>query len=405
MEKWKRNLFIVVLAQFVIRAAHTFVLPYLALFVAELGVSDPKQVAFWAGAIASANFLGQSLCSPIWGSLADRYGRKAMLLRSILAIGIFTLMMSIVVSPLQLFLVRLTLGCFSGFNAAAIAYISTETPKEKLGYSLGWLQTGQMAGFLIGPAIGGVLAHIWGFKGSFIIAGLITLGLFGLVYFVTETRTGHPSGNPTQEKRKGILEALKIIGKQPVQMALFFIIIITQLSNKSIEPQLAIFLSTIYEGKNLELVIANVFMITAVSNVILAPILGRFGDKNNHFQVLFWCLLGAGLVTIGQIWVNNIWQLLILRFALGAFLAGILPSANALIGTHTPFAQRGAVFGFLASANALGNFAGPIFGGSIIGLFGVDYGFYLVFCLTGMMFLLGGAFIRRWGRYGREEEA
>lgn len=387
-----------------IRVAHTFVLPYLALFIVELGVSDAKEVAFWAGAIASANFLGQTLLSPLWGSLADRYGRKTMILRSILAIGSFTIIMSFVASPFQLFLVRFLLGCFSGFNAAAIAFISTEMPENKLGYSLGWLQTGQMAGFLIGPAIGGVLAHLWGFRGSFITAGLIILGLFVIVFFGTVEESNKISENYQKEKSKGIFEVLKIIRTQPVMMSLFFIIIITNIANKSIEPQLAIYVSKIYKGSNIELTIAYVFMVTAISNVILGPILGKLGDRKNRFKILFLCLLGAGMVTVSHMWVNNIWQLISLRFLLGALLAGILPSANALLGTHTSFQERGAVFGFMASANAFGNFFGPVFGGSIIGLFGVNYGFNIVFFLTGLLFFLGSVSIKLWGRYEREED-
>jgi len=72
MERWKRNLWVLTVAQFVMRMAHTFIFPYLSLFVQELGVQSPAKIAFWAGTIALANFLGQSLLSPLWGSLADR---------------------------------------------------------------------------------------------------------------------------------------------------------------------------------------------------------------------------------------------------------------------------------------------------------------------------------------------
>ncbi|ATW27155.1 MFS transporter [Candidatus Formimonas warabiya] len=401
MERWKKNLVILVLAQFVMMASFTMMLPYFALFIGELGVKDPKQVAFWAGTIVSANFLGQALLSPFWGSLADRYGRKAMVLRSAVACGIFTIMSSFVQTPFQLLGVRLLLGSFSGYNAASIAFISTETPKERIGYALGWLQTGQQAANLIGPALGGVMVSFWGFREGFVITGIMNLFVLAAVSLGTkETFKPAPEKRVPQE-RENTWGVLKWLSTQPLLVSLFLVIIITQLASKSIEPQMAIYISPIYHGDNTRLIIAYVFIATAISNVILGPILGKLGDRHNSFKILFWCLFGAGLVSIGQIWVGNMWQLYVVRFAFGGFLAGILPSANALISIHTPMEHRGSIFGFMASASAFGMFTGPIFGGSIIGLFGVNNGFLAVFALTGIMFIMGSVFINQWGK-GRE---
>ncbi|ATW27619.1 MFS transporter [Candidatus Formimonas warabiya] len=394
-EYWKRNLVLVVLGQFIIRVAQTFVFPYLPLFIAELGVDNTKQIALWAGTIASANFLGQSIFSPLWGSVADRYGKKMMLIRSVIAVGFFTILISFVTAPVQLLALRFLLGCFSGYNAAAITFIASETPEKELGYGLGWLQTGQQAGLLIGPAIGGVLTHFWGFRVSCLSAGLITLAICIPLFYTRETPTA-AIGKDVKKKIRESFPRIRVWGKLgSFCTLLFFVIMITQFANKSIEPQLATYVSKIYRGSSLELMVAGVFMATAISHVVLAPLLGRYGDRNNHYRVLFWCLIGAGFTTLGQVLVKNIWQLILLRFVLGGFLAGILPSANALIGTNTPHQHRGTLFGLLASVNALGNFAGPICGGAIISLWDIDRGFFAVFAITGILFLAASFFVSR----------
>ncbi|MEL7563703.1 MAG: MFS transporter [Dehalobacterium sp.] len=391
VEHWKCNLILLVLGQFVVRVAQTFVFPYLPFFIAELGVNNPKQLAFWTGIIASANFLGQSAFSPLWGSLADHYGKKIMLIRSALAVGFFTIAISFVSTPLQLLIIRFLMGCFSGYNAAGIAFIVSETPKNRLGYALGWLQTGQQAGLLIGPAIGGVLAHLWGFRGSCLISGLIVLLICVPLCYTKEIQK-NSGPKAVKGKTKELFSLLRVMENKNILLVLFFIIMITQFSTKSIEPQLASYIDKIYQGSNLELMVAGVFMVTAISHVVLAPVLGRYGDKNNYYPVLFWCLIGSGLTTLGQIFVKNIWQLLVLRFILGGFLAGALPSANALIGTYSQNRQ-GMLFGLVASVNALGNFVGPIFGGGIIGFFDLDRGFLTIFTTTGILLLVGSVFV------------
>lgn len=394
-ELWKRNLVFIVLGQFIIRFAQTFVFPYLPLFIAELGVDDIKEIAIWSGIIASANFLGQSVFSPIWGLLADRFGRKIMLIRSVISVGFFTIIISFVTTPWQLFIIRFLLGCFSGYNAAAIAFIASETPENKTGYALGWLQTGQQAGFLVGPAIGGILTHFWGFRIGFLSAGIITLLICIPLLFTRETFKANEDNGNIKGDIKASFNVIKMFSNPVLLYTLFFVIVITQFATKGLEPQLATYVSQIHQGNNIELMVSGVFMATAISHVVLAPVLGRYGDLHSHYRVLFWCLIGAGFAIFGHIMVKSIGQLMLLRFVMGGFLAGILPAANALIGNHASNHHRGVLFGLMASVNALGNFIGPIFGGAIISLLDIDLGFIVVFTITGLLFLTGALLVNR----------
>lgn len=113
--------------------------PFLPLYVIQLGVHPIEKVDLWAGAIASSNFFFAAIFSPIWGSLADRVGRKAMVVRSCIAICIFTALMGLVQNVWQLIGARAAMGVFSGFSAAATAMVATSVPEEQLGFSsAGW---------------------------------------------------------------------------------------------------------------------------------------------------------------------------------------------------------------------------------------------------------------------------
>src|SRR5207244_2420192 len=124
------------------------------------GVTSEAAIDLWAGILSGITSFVAAFVSPLWGSLADRHGRKLMLLRSCFAIGIFTALMGIAANVWQFAAFRALMGAFAGFSSAAIALVASQVPEERLGYSLGWLSTGQLVGSLVGPIIGGLLADL-----------------------------------------------------------------------------------------------------------------------------------------------------------------------------------------------------------------------------------------------------
>lgn len=397
MELWRKNIFILTLTMFVIFVARTFVNPYLPLFVRELGVVVPEQAAFWAGLIASSGFLGQSLSAPIWGLFADRYGRKAMILRALLAMTISMMLISFVNNVYQLLAIRFLLGCFSGFNAAAIAFIATETPENRLGYAMGLFQTGQMAGMLLGPGMGGAIIHCLGYRLSFAVAGYLALAMFFAVWLgIKETKRRSPLVPNQQNEsssRNNLVDGLKLIASKRIFLALFVVLIAMQFTVKCLEPQLAVYSDYLYRGDRLELIVAAIIMAPAILHLILAPALGRFVDRGYHYQTLLVCLFGAAIITVSQAYVSTVWHLIFFRLIFGGFMAGIIPVANALIGMSCSFHQRGFVFGLTATATALGNFTGPLIGGIIIGLAGIEVGFKIVFFASSLLMIFGALLV------------
>ncbi len=188
MEQWKRNLYILWGASFLLMAAMTSIMPFLPLHIEQnMGITSKEEAAKWAGIIFSANFFTAFLVSPFWGKVADRRGRKPMLLRAGFGMAIVISLMGLATNVYQLLALRLLNGLIAGFNPAATALVATNTPKEKVGYSLGVLQSGVVAGSIIGPLLGGFLADYVGFRAIFVYTGvLILLAALIVLIFVKE---------------------------------------------------------------------------------------------------------------------------------------------------------------------------------------------------------------------------
>lgn len=399
MQQWRKNLYVLVIGQFFTRLGQTFIVPYIPIFINEdLKVDDPKAVAFWAGLIAGSLFLGQFIASPIWGYLADKLGRKIMILRASFVISLFMFITAFISNVYEFFIIRFIMGCFSGFNAAAVTFIAYEMPKEKLGYSMGFLQTGQMAGLLIGPAIGGFLAHFLGYRFSFILASIISFFNFLMLLFgLTEknkTNIGRKADILEKFSLRKIYNDLSIVKQSRMLFIIFFIILITQLSIKSIEPELALFVKSLYTGNYLEIMVSLTLIAVAVTNVFFAPILGKLSDIKGAHNTLFLCLFFTSIIFALHCIVTNIKALILLRFFLGLGIAGILPSANTLISEFTINSNKGSLYGISASINALGNFAGPFLGGIILSVFNIELGFIIIFILVASLFLLSAIFLK-----------
>jgi len=172
MQQWKLNLIILWFGSFLAMAGMTMVTPFLALYLQhDIGLTDTHQIALWSGFIFAANFFTSFIFQPIWGKFADKYGRKVMLLRSGFGMAAVTALMGLAQTPWHLLLLRMLNGTISGFNPAAVALVSSTTPKERMGFAMGVLQSGVVAGSILGPLIGGVLADWVGYRPIFYITG------------------------------------------------------------------------------------------------------------------------------------------------------------------------------------------------------------------------------------------
>lgn len=359
---WKRTLWVMAAVQCIMMMAFSSTGPFLALFIDQLGVHDVRKVDIWAGIIASSNFLVSAIVSPLWGMLADRKGRKLMVLRSTLAISFFTCLMGFSQNVWELLLVRMLQGAFSGFSAAAIALVSTVIPEARLGFALGWLQSAGMIGSLIGPLVGGLAADFTkSYRTVFFLTSCFALTAFIITaLLIKERREVHSALKQKPSLIKQFQSVTQVKGLQPMFLVLF----LTHFTVMSVNPVLPLFMKELTHGSQyLGTAAGFAFAVTGLADLLASPFLGKRSDTIGYRRVLTICMTGAGLFYLPQAFAPNLWVLVLSRFGLGLFVGGILPTANALVGRLAPKEQRGMVYGFTSSATFLGSFAGPLFGG------------------------------------------
>lgn len=372
---WRRTLWILWIADFFTGMGMSLILPFLPLYIEQLGVYQTAAVERWTGWIFSAQFIVSVFFQPLWGSMADKYGRKVMLLRAGFGMGIVTALMGLATHPWQLLVLRIINGIFSGFISMSISLLASVTPNKHSGRALGTLQTGIVAGNLLGPIAGGIMAERMGYHYIFFLTGafLCTAGLL-ILLFVHE---GHKQPASAKQKTKVHWRTVKPL--MPVFIASF----VTNLGMMSIEPLATVYAKQLYHGLHLEFFAGLVVSITGVANLIGSPTLGRIGDKIGQRKVLAFALLMAALAFIPQALAGNITLLLIGRFLLGLFVGGMVPSLNVLVKKLAPPEIQATVFGFNSSSLFLGNFVGPLLGSHIAAEWGIRSVFYVT-----MSFLL-----------------
>lgn len=366
MELWKRNLFILCVAQFFAMAAMSLVIPFLPLYLQkDMGIVDEKALHLWTGVIFGANFLSAFLFSPLWGKLADRHGRKIMLIRSGFGMALVVASMGLATSPIHLLVLRFLNGTISGFVPAAIALVSTNTPKERSGYALGVLQAATVGGSVCGPFLGGLMADWIGFRNIFFVTGgLLFIAAILVTGFVIEINK--PDKKNVQET--GYMEDFKKIFRQKPLPTLFVSGFLIQMAMLGTTPFITTFVMELWGREEMLSLMAGLAVsITGFATMIFSPMLGKWGDRMGSHYVLFYSLLGAGLFLIPHAFVLSLWQLFLCRFLLGMFVGGMLPSVNALIRHYAPKNMESRTYGYSNMCVFLGNLIGPLAAGALSG--------------------------------------
>ncbi|RTE11150.1 MFS transporter [Paenibacillus whitsoniae] len=378
---WKKSLWILWGANFSITCGMNLVLPFLPLYIGELGVHRVEDVVRWTGWIVAAQFITSFLTQPLWGAIADRRGRKVMLLRAGFGMAICTALMGLVTEPWQLLALRLLNGFFSGFISMAVSLQASLTPPEHSGKSLGTLQTGAIAGTLIGPLIGGLLASFLGYSHVFFFTGALMLCASVIVMvFIREER------KPPKEKKARQRTPWRLF--RPL-LPVFAASLITQIGMMSIEPIVTVYAKTLYAGKHLALIAGLIVALTGIANLFGAPTLGRLGDRIGQRKTLVIALTMAALAFLPQALAPGVGLLLFGRFMLGLFIGGMIPSLNALVMKLAPSEIQGTAYGFNTSSLFLGNLLGPLIGSHLA----AEFGFRSVFYVTMSVLLVCAGFV------------
>jgi len=387
METWQRNLYVLCAALFVVMLAMSMIMPFLPLYIQQdFGVDDPHQVTAWAGIIFGANFLTAGLVSPIWGNLADKYGRKIMILRSGYAMSVIIALTGFAGSLWQLLALRLLNGTVGGIIPASTALVASTAPKERAGWAQGLLQSFVVAGSIMGPLFGGILADKVGFRTIFVITGCLILCATLLVTFMVKEHFVRP---PEKERTNLREDARLIFSTRPLP-AIFFVTVMIQFALFSIIPVLPIYIgSMLGSAANVAFWAGVVQASMGTANVLASPRLGKLGDRIGPQKVLLVCLVLSSLLFIPQALVTSVWQLAVLRFLLGLCLGGLLPTVNALLRRFTPSHMTSRVYGYNNSFVSIGSMLGPMTGGLMAGYVSMNG----VFLMTSALLMINAIWV------------
>lgn len=382
MESWKVNLISVWFGCLFTGLAISQIIPFLPLYVEQLGVTDPSSLTLWSGLIFSVTFMVSAIVSPMWGSLADRKGRKLMLLRASLGMGVVIFLQAFVTDVWQLFLLRALMGLTSGYIPNAMALVATQVPRERSGWAMSMVTTAQICGVIMGPLMGGFLADWVGLRAVFLITSALLLTSFLITLFLIK------EGGQARVKKEDNLTGSMVfrsLGNPGVIISLFLTTLVIQLCNGSISPILTLFVRELEPNvQNIAFVSGVVAAIPGVSALMSAPKLGKLGDRIGAERILFAALILTFILFMAMSWAGSALELGALRFLLGFAEGAMMPAVQTLLLRYSSDRVTGRIFGYNQSFMYLGNVVGPLIGSGVSAI----GGFRWVFAATAVVVLI-----------------
>ena len=368
---WKDNLRIAWFGCFLTGASISLVVPFMPIFVEQLGI-EGDQVAFYSGLAISVSAISAAFVSPIWGILADKYGRKPMMIRAGLAMTITMGGLAFVPNVFWLLFLRFLNGVFTGFVPNATALIASQVPKDRSGYALGTLSTGVVAGTLTGPFVGGFIAEIFGIRNVFLLVGsFLFLAAILTILFIKENFQPVPKEKalPTKELFTSVKYPFLLIN-------LFLTSFVIQFAAQSIGPILALYVRDLGQKENLLFVSGLIVSSMGFSSMMSAGVMGRLGDKVGNHRLLIVAQAYSALIYLLCANASTPLELGIYRFLFGLGTGALIPGVNALLSKMTPKVGISRVFAFNQVFFYLGGVIGPLAGSAVAGQFGYHSVFY-----------------------------
>ena len=367
-------------------SAMTLILPFLPIYVEQLGVHGHAAIVQWSGIAYGATFLGAGLVAPIWGRVADLYGRKLILMRACLAMAVCMSLIGVAQNVWQLTGLRLLAGLLGGYSSGAVVLVATQTPRERAAWALGILSTGTLAGTLLGPLIGGSLPGLIGVRSTFFLAGgAIFLSFLATCFLIRED---HPGAPGARRVTRGAWAAIP--DRRPV-IAMLATATLVMLANMSVEPIITVYVGQFVRAEDVVFDSGLVMAATAIGSIFAASRMGQLADRVGTQTLIAVSMAACGALLLPQAFVTSIWQLIGLRFLMGVSLAGLMPCVSATIRHSVPQAVVGTILGYSTSATFAGQVIGPLIGGFV----GGQGGMRAVFIVTAAV-MFGGAALN-WG--------
>ena len=357
-------------AEFTAIFGFSFAFPFLPLYIRQLGVHDAHELALWTGLAGAAAGLSQALLSPAWGYLADRFGRKSMLVRAMVGGGLTVGAMGLVQTPAELVGVRLVQGASSGTVAAATTLVASGTPRDQVGRAMGLLSSAVALGTAVGPFAGGIAAGLLGLRRIFIGAGLLLLAaVVPVIAAVREPPRMHRGG-----ARPPMSAAMRAAPRGTFGAILVILVAQTlqQIGYSGTQPLVTLKLISLIPHDNVAVFTGVAFAASGIANAVAAVFYSRLATRIGYR----WVAAAGSLAAAGAIMLVAVARspavVVIATLATGLVFGTVIPATSAMLGLEAPAAVQGTIFGFSASAVALGFGLGPLVGGLVAGVANVE---------------------------------
>lgn len=333
----------------------SMVVPFLPLYIRDLGITDQTEVERWSGLAFAGPFILSFFLTPVWGMLGDKYGKKSMVVRAVIGLSVSQFLVGMSQDVYQLIMFRMFQGAASGFIPASLALVSASSPKEKSGYNIGILQMAISAGTIIGPLIGGVIADITSHRLVFYITGSVCLISGILVIFMVK------DAKVISDKKLSVFDNLKYSFNNKTLSTILVSVALTQMAVSITQPGFTLFIESLIDDRNFLSTISGVlFGVTGIATAVSSPLWGKMNDKKGVNKNLFIAMsIGVAALCLHSFVFSYI-LLIPLRIILGFCVGGMIPVFYSVISNITPDDRKGGIMGVASSFTILGNMIGPL---------------------------------------------
>lgn len=389
MTNWKYNLIFLWIAQFFSIMGFSFAIPFAPFYLMELGISGGEEIRFWSGLFHSGTGFTMAFVTPFWGYLADKIGKKPMILRASLGGSAVLLGMGLSRSPEMLVFFRFLQGFFTGTITANLTMAVAQTPKEKMGFAVGLINSAVFVGNSISPLFGGIFADIFGYRQSFFIAsGFLFFSFLINVVFIREQKSER---NPEKASFSFFSDMWKLL----FATGIFSIVGITALiaiCRTLHRPMLPLLVKEMMSDSSH--VATQTGLVTAaagVSSVFAGLFFGNMADRGLPKKLGVMAALFSGFFVLPFTLATRAWHLIGINFIFTFFVSGLDSIIKVILARNMPAAKRGSAFGLLGSARSIGWAVGSLNGGIISALLGLRSVFFFS---SGLFFAIVFIFMR-----------
>lgn len=364
MIQWKKNLYISWCTQVLSLTGFGFMVPFLPLYIQELGVTNENNLRLWVGLLTAVPGLAMGVMAPFWGFLSDKIGRKPMILRAMAFGSLIVGLMAVAPNVQTVFALRLAQGMLTGTITASATIIAAGTPGSNLSSALGLLSSSTFIGLSFGPFVGGVVAELLGFRISFIVGSIILFVAFILVLiFINE-----PQSTTSLIEPKRVRLSFRILTKMPYKV-LFIAIFLERFSSMMPQNFIPLYVQQLREiPKGVSAITGTISAAAGLVTGLSCLTLVRLGDRYNK-TTLISILIGAAAATAFPIFIykNLVWFSVFYLISI-YFLGAISPLLQSQVSALTHPGKRGVILGLQTATGCLGWFLSPLLG-SVVAIY------------------------------------